>query len=227
VIDTIDGQLQAWVTGIAPNTPVSFATPADMPPDGGVNVYLFALADMPPSRNGKRAPLQFKLRYLVTTWSDDAQAAHRLLGELTLAAMEQPEWTVSFEALDSAFWTAMRVPPRPALVLDVPLRHERPEPPVKRVRAPLVMHAAPLTSLHGLLLGPDDIPLADARIEYPPLNESTFTDAQGHFRLPIGPPGAGPQALRVLTKGRDFEVALDVQELADDPLIIRVDFFRE
>lgn len=227
VIDVIDGQLQSWIAGIVPNTPVSFAAPSDMQPDGGVNAYLFALADLPPSRNGKRAPLQFRLRYLLTTWSDDPQAGHRLLGDLTLAAMEHSEWAVSFDAPDSAFWAALRVPPRPALVLEIPLRHERPEPPVKRVRAPLVMQTAPLMSLHGVLLGPEDIPLADARIEYAPLNQSTFTDRQGHFRLPIGPPGAGPQTLRILSKGRDFEVVLDAQELAEEPFIIRVDFFRE
>ena len=82
VIDTVDQRLLEWIGKLASRTKVLLASPGDMPGKQGVSLYLLELISNPPLRGVHRPPLSLSLRYLITTWLEDAAKSDRLLGEL-------------------------------------------------------------------------------------------------------------------------------------------------
>jgi len=222
MIDQIDEQLRAWIRETLDVPPPSLSPPDDAQKDRGVNLYLLELVDKPPTRGTRRTPLQIALRYLVTTWADEPEEAHRLLGELVFAAMEKPDLEVELEPIPATTWAALGVKPRPSFVLRVPLQLERPEAAVKLVREPLVVQDAPSTSLRGIVLGPGDAPLARALVELPVLRVSTHTDARGQFEFSNVPGKPFTRRLYVRAKGRELDVTL---EQTVEPIVIRFDSF--
>jgi hypothetical protein len=72
--------------------------------------------------------------------------------------MEHPEFKMELDPLPAPFWSALDVVPRPACMLRVPLRRERREPKVGRVRRPAEVRYSPVTPLVGFVMGPGDLP---------------------------------------------------------------------
>jgi len=135
MIDTVDQRLQQWVHSIHDQIEVHFTAPKSGEDIKGIGLYLMEIVILPPPSSTKLPPLQVALRYLVTSWSDRAEDAHRLLGDLIFAAMENPEFEVEMQPVPIDVWTAFGVPPRPSFVLRVPLQRERSKPEAKPVRA--------------------------------------------------------------------------------------------
>jgi hypothetical protein len=224
MIDQVDRQLDEWVRQTL-DVPTSLTPPADAQGERGVNLYLLELVRKPPLRSTRRPPLQVSLRYLVTTWSDDVEEAHRWLGELVFAAMEEPEFEVELEPVPAATWAALGVAPRPAFGLCVPLRLERAEPETKLVRLPLVIEGGTLASLRGVVLTPDDVPLASAVVEIPGLQLSTRTDARGQFCFSNVPGKSRVDKLRIRARGLECDAVVDQSVSDDGPVVIRFDPF--
>jgi hypothetical protein len=161
------------------------------------------------------------LRYLITSHAPDLEAAHRQLGDLLFAVMENAEYEIDLEPLPPALWTSFGIAPQPAFMLKVLLQRERPEPEVKYVTSPLVVTGAPITTVYGIVLGPGDVPIMGAHVEYPTLNRSVYTDAHGRFRLPGVPGTSVPKELRVTAKGHEQRVSANQATSESDPLVIR------
>lgn len=219
MIDEIDKKLQEWVGSVLEDAPVSFEAPRKQREGAGVNLYLLELSDAPPPRGRYRTPLQVNLRYLVTAWATDPQQEHRLLGELVFAAYEREGMEVDFK-VPHGLWTALDLPPRPAFILEMPLRRERPEPHAPRVRQPLVTQMAPSIALTGQVLGPGDLPIAGALVELPGHDLRTEADPDGRFRFPRVLADTRPRIIRVRAKGevRSFTVS---PTALGEPLTIR------
>jgi hypothetical protein len=193
-----------------PDVAVTLAAPGAPPPSPqGIGLYLYQLAPASPTGNTRRLPLQLSLRYLVTAWAETPAEAHRLLGALVFAAMENPEFEVDLEPLSAADWAAFGATPQPSFVLRVPLRHVRPEPDTARVRKPLVVRATPLTSLQGIVLTPDDVPLMNARVALPLLQRAETTDAHGRFRFDAVPVEPRTKTLTVTARGMTAQFAVE------------------
>ncbi len=225
MIDQIDQRLKAWTESVVEGPTFTLKAPTDARSGSGVSVYLLDLIEKPPARTARRTPLQLALHYLVTTWADDPQEAHRLLGDLVFAAMETDEFEVELAAISPETWTAFGVAPRPAFVLRVPLRKERPEAEVKRVQTPLVVRVEPVTSLYGRVLGPEETPVMGASVEVPALQISTRTDAQGRFSFRSVPGGNGGSTLRVRARGQERSVTVEEPTSEASPVVIRFDAF--
>ncbi len=225
MIDDTDKHLKDWVTSVLGATEVSLTPPAPAPTGQGVSLYLMALAPAPPARSTRRAPLQVMLRYLVTTWAEDPEAAHRLLSELVFAALGDPEFEVDLDPLPASTWEAFGTAIRPAFVLNIPLRVEQPEPPYKPVLVPLVVHSAPLLSLVGVVLGPHDTPLAGARVELPSQSLAVYTDRNGRFRFGAVPGEPRTKQLIVRARGRVESVAVAMPPNEGEPVVIHIDLF--
>jgi hypothetical protein len=149
-----------------------------------------------------------------------------MLGDLVFAAMEDPELHVELEPLPPAIWSALRVTPRPSFIVRIPLRRGRPELAVERVRVPLELRAAPIVRLHGLVLGPDDVPVAGAHVSIPLLNRSVRSDAQGRFRFLSIPGGeGGVRQLHVRAKGKALDVPIEQGALESGPIVVRFQSF--
>ena len=218
--EDFDRRLKDWVGTVIEGGDVSLAPPENQRTGRGVGLYLLELVQSPPPSSNKRPPLQLALRYLITAWSGTPEDAHQMLVALMFAAMENKEFQVELEPLPVAVWTAFGVPPRPSFILRVPLRQERPQPQTKLVREPLRVESSPIVGLHGLLVGPGDIPLADCRIEIPALHISTSTDHRGRFYFPAVP-ASGNKQLVVKAKGFELPV-VSKQNYPDSraPLVI-------
>jgi hypothetical protein len=176
MIDEVDRRLKAWAGTVLGEVAVCFDAPGKPVAERSVGLYLLELAPLSPPRGAKAAPLQFGLRYLVTTACKDSAGAHRDLGELAFAALANPEFEVDFEPLPAAAWAAFGVAPRPAFSIRVPVRKARAEHAVQLVRQPLVLAQSPIVGVRGAVLGPGDVPLSGARVELAALGQSTHTD---------------------------------------------------
>jgi hypothetical protein len=223
MIDEADDRLVKWVGTVVPEADVSL----DCPQDGhapGVNLHLLELAADPlPRANRRPAALRMSLRYLLTTWADDPRVAHRQLGKLAFAAMEEVDLDLELEPLPGSFWHAFGIAPRPHLVLRAPVRHQLPETIPKLVEKPLVVHASDLTRLEGVILGPQEVPVPDAFVELPALQRTTRSDGSGRFSF-VGIPAEPPvNKLLVHAKGRDFSIDRDSPS-DGRALVIELDF---
>lgn len=226
MLDQTDSRLQSWIENLLPGTPVSLAAPGAAPTFQGISLYLIALDSAPPPRAPGRPPLQFTAVYLVSVWGHEPAAAHRLLGELVFAALDNPEMDVDLKPLPYETWLAFGVPPQPAFVLRALVRQPRPEPEVHYVRQPLVLRTTGMTELHGVVLGPGDVPLVGARVELPSIEVFVRTDAQGRFRFSGVPAEPRAKHLRVKAKGRELHITVEEPTTEGKPVVIRFDLFK-
>jgi Pvc16 N-terminal domain len=213
MIDLTDQDLKAWVQQVLGNVEVSLEAPRDDSREATsgqeVSIYLLNLIHKPAASSGHTLPLEISLHYLITTWADAPETAHRLLGELVFAALETPKFEVQLEPVPNTVWTALNRMPRPNFVLSVPLKRDRPHRQVPLVQVAPVLQTAPLQAISGKVLGPGNIPITNAQVEIPGLRRVTDTDTQGRFTfatIPVHPP---VRQLLVRAKGRQFSVVLE------------------
>lgn len=221
MIDEIDRQMSAWATGVAGGLAVTLGLPERAPSGSGVSLYLLEIANAPPPRGARPAPVRLHLRYLVTTWAERPEEAHRLLGELVFAALDRSDVDVDLAPLPAHEWAALGLTPRPSFVLQAPLvrsRAEKPAPPVKQ----MVTRVASAVGVRGVVLGPGDVPLAGALVEVPSMGLVTRADGGGRFRFARVCAEPRVQKLRVRAKGHVelFDAPLD--GAPGEPITIRM-----
>jgi Carboxypeptidase regulatory-like domain len=223
LIDQVDRELTAWVSSVLTGVAVSLAAPLDRATGIGVSVYLLRVVKAPPARGGRGRPvLQLTLSYLVTTWSEDPEESHRMLGELAFAALAHTEYEVEMDPAALAVWRAFGIAPRPSFTLSVRLQREWPAVKQPIVRSAVAVQGSVAATVSGLVVGPGDVPVTGARVECPALNRVTRTDGKGRFRLAAVPAAPPPQFL-VTAKGQQRWVSPDLQALGGQPLVIRFD----
>lgn len=169
-------------------------------------------------RVGPRPPLRFRVRHLVTA-AGPAPAAARLLDRVLVAAVDAGDPEVRIAPVAPDLWRALGVPPRPALLFDVPAQVNRAVPEPTLVRRPLRIDELPVRPLRGTVLGPDDVPLAGLRVEVAATGAYATTNGRGEFGFG-SVPAQDRTTLRLIGKGR--RIVTEVDSGAEDvPLIIR------
>jgi Pvc16 N-terminal domain/Carboxypeptidase regulatory-like domain len=221
MIDRVDQRLKDWVRTVVESADVSLALPADAVSGRGIGLYLMGLADTPPARGTQRPPLQIALHYLVTAWADTPEAAHRMLGDVVFAAMENSEYEVMLDPLPVAVWTALGVAPRPSFVLKVPLQKERAQKPAPLVRVALAVQTVGREPLQGVVVGPRDTPVMGARVELPAHGLSTRTNSSGQFLFSAVPVEPRSTAVRVQARGKEMNLSVELAAGSRAPLTIR------
>jgi hypothetical protein len=222
MIPRVDSELSDWVERVLPGTTVRHGEPSIPPDSPCVNLYLYRLASAPALQQTRGASPAVTLRYLVTVHDNDSEQAHRVLGTLLFEAMQHPHYVVDLDAATEDFWQAFGLAPRPAFVLTAPLRleqvHETP-----RVRDYPRISTVPAIPFRGVLLGPGDIPLADARVVLVDLDRHTRTDREGRFVFAAVPPEPSRKRLRIAARGLTTEVHAEPdQAAAGQPVTIRL-----
>jgi hypothetical protein len=209
MIDVVDARLSGWVADRLKGVPVTFEPPVEGRAGEGVSLYLMELTPRADERVERNRTLRASLRYLVSTWAAKPERAHELLGNLLLAALNEPVFEVDLQPVSLVAWTAFRIGPRPSFVLRVPLRQEVEGPQTKLVRRPLDLRATGVVALDGTVLGPDDVPLASASVELPALQLTTLTDWKGRFHFAAVPADPPPRELLVKARGREQRVPVE------------------
>ncbi|NUR70063.1 MAG: carboxypeptidase regulatory-like domain-containing protein [Hamadaea sp.] len=190
-------------------------------PDSGVTVYPLEVRPARQTRGtGPREPYRFTVRFLVT---GPLPALDRLL----IAAVRAGEPEILLTAGDPALWQALGIPPRPALIVDLPAAVTFPELPAPPVLHPLKIEHIGRRTLAGTVVGPGDVPLAAVRVEVLGTTLTATTDAHGRFTV-AGVPDTGEVRLRLAGRGRTFVAAVepggDIGGGPDGPdLILRCD----
>lgn len=220
MIELVDAKLRDWVSTITGEVEVSFEPPMDVRQGTGVNLFLLQLVNTPSARGAQRPPLQISLRYLVTAWNAKPEQAHRVIGELMFAAMENTEFEVELDPTPLDLWIALRVAPRPSFMLRAPVRQERPEPGAKLVRQPPIVRSSPIINIEGVVVGPEGVPIMGANVEIPVMSRSTRTDHKGRFSFDTLPADPAITEMRVKAKGRELTVVLPVGRPSKEPVVI-------
>lgn len=222
MIDALDKQLREWIGSVAKGAGVDLGAPPASVKDTAVSCYLLDVQNAVPGNGGTQRAFELAARYLVTVAGPDAEAVHRVLGNLIVAAVARSDWQVELREHEPALWAAFGVAPRPALILRCPLLVERPQR-VARVRHAAEVRLAPVVVLGGVVLTPEDVPIPRARVEIAGTQAVTFTDDDGHFQLSALPPRdkRDMTALTVTAKGMQVLVANATR--AAQPLVIRLD----
>lgn len=216
-----DEHVLSWARQTLATENVSLMVPKRRTSENAVSLYLLELTDAPPLRGPGRAPLQVQARYLVTVHNDTPAAAHSQLNALLFAAMSHPLFETDF-SISPTLWSALNLVPQPAFLLCVPVIVEQPLPATPVVREPPTIDGAPMMTLQGILLGPGDIPLANARVEYPSLQRVTTTNAQGEFHLRGLPVEPRTKQIQVHTKGKRFALTVEASQIASDTVVLHV-----
>jgi hypothetical protein len=227
VIDQVDDNLSNWVETILGGLKPSLSAPTEANGTLAVNLYLLELVDDPLRRNTSRPPLQPALRYLVTSSAEEPKDAHRLLGTLLMAALNNPSYEVELEPVPHNTWSAFKIAPRPSFILRVPLEREWPISTVPLVTEGAATQGAPMLDMHGVLLGPNDVPIANGRIEIPNLYRYTYTDSKGRFQLNGVPASPRVKTLRIMARNRELTVHVAETGAPDRPVNLKFDLFND
>lgn len=223
MIDQIDRLLKEWVTKVIPEADVHFGPPSEPRDKKTVGLYLIELLPTAPASELRRLSPQILLCYLVTTRADNPEDAHRMLGNLAFAAMEDARFEVELTPLPAQAWQAFGMAPQPSFMIRHPLRLERAMPDVPFIKQPVEVRKVPMAGLEGIVTGPENIPLANALVELRDHRLTTRTDARGRFQF-----GAVPREPRVkhfYIEARERKILVEVEHKADEkrPLIIHLD----
>ena len=226
MIDKIDDKLSDWVEKILNGIKPDLSAPKDAAGTLAVNLYLLELVDDALLHSTHQPRLQPALRYLVTSYADEPRDAHRMLGTLVFHGLEHNEFEVELDPIASHIWSAFGIAPRPAFILRVPLPRERP----RRFSPPVAATGpstrdVPIATLYGQLFGPNNVPLAGARVDLPALNRFAETDSKGRFTIPGVPAAPQPKTLLIRARGQEHPHIATETGTAAKPVPISIDLF--
>ena len=220
MVDTVDDvtrSVMSWVADALPKTPVEVRSIGDSATGNGAVIRLLDVTPLSLPR-AERAPLLLRLDYLVSVHLDNPLAEHRAIGELIFSALGFPELVVGTAAELAAIRGRLNLPAGPSVLVSKRLPRERAEQPRPMVRHAPSVHAEPVAALEGVVIGPNDFPVADAVVEIPMLNLSALTNLQGRFRFAAAPSSAAP--IRLTARKR--QARIEVEAPPGHPLTIRL-----
>ena len=77
------------------------------------------------------------------------------------------------------------------------------------MRKPLVVQGVALAPMTGVVLGPESVPVAHARVEIPSADLVTETNWRGLFRFEGVPMEPAKKLVRVRARGRELDLTVD------------------
>lgn len=179
----INSLLEKWVRDTLGEVKFSLDVPSDSLEES-INLYLLEILPGQEARGTARPPLRLTLHYLVSAFCKETSQAHRNLSSLAFSVLENREWNIVKRENLSSIWKDFGLAPRPSFLLEVPCRKSRPEKTAPPVTQPHVLERTPLEQLNGLVLGPNNFPMAGMRVEILGTGRVTKTDHNGKFRIP-------------------------------------------
>ncbi len=183
MIESINSLLENWVKETLEDVKFSLDVPSDSVKEESVNLYLLEILPGQEARGTGRPPLRLTLHYLVSALGKETSKVHRNLLSLAFSVLENREWKIAERENLSSIWRDFGLAPRPSFVLEVPCRKSRPEKVAPPVKQPLALEITPIEQLNGLVLGPNDFPMARTRVEILGTGFVTKTDHNGKFRI--------------------------------------------
>lgn len=189
-----------WAKAVAPELEVVAHSLRDDARSTGVDIRLVAVSPRQTPRTAN-PPVTIDLDYLVTVQMKDAFAEQNALGELLFATAERSDFEVLTARPAAAICADLGIPVAAGFVIRVALIRERERKKVPLVREPMRVNTSPIGTIAGQVLGPGDIPIANAIVSLPGIGHEARTDAKGQFAITGAPQDAGGVALTVRARG--------------------------
>ena len=181
----VNNHLEIWVRDtLGKDILFSLNTPSAVPQKESINLYLLDINPGLEARGAGLPPLKLNLHYLVSAWDKETVKMHENLSSLAFSVLENKEWRIVERENLSSIWKDFGLPPRPSFIIEVPCRLKRTRKVAPPVTEPPILNNTPLEPLIGLLLGPNNLPVAGVRVEVPVAGLSAKTDHKGKFRIP-------------------------------------------
>ena len=204
--DQITREIVAWAHALLPQLAVATQPLNAGAPQSGVDIRLIGLAPRQSPRTAN-PPITVDLDYLVTVRTDDAYAEQNALGELLFAAADRSDFEIVTARAASAICAELGIPVAAGFVIRTAMSRMRAARKVPLVREPLVVESAEIGVVEGTVLGPGDIPIADAVVSLPGIGHEARTDARGRFRIVGAPQEHGGIKLNVKARGAELNGA--------------------
>lgn len=222
-VERATAELTGWLSAatgtlVRPGPPTEPTTePTAEQPEAVLFAWPIELLPEPEGRQvGARPPFRCRVRQLVLAAGPDPTAT-RLLDRALTAAVQPGAPEVRLGPLPPELWLALGLAPRPALLFDVAVRIDRPVPAPPLVRSPLRIEESAIRGLSGTVIGPQDVPMADLRVELPATGAYVHTNSRGEFGF-SNVPAQDRTRLRIVGKGRRYETEVDSRD-TDHPII--------
>ncbi len=222
-ISAVNQNLSSWVDSTLPNTELTFQPPGDRDSSKGVSLYLMEFLPAVTTSAVKKTAHQFQLRYLISSWSTEPEQAQQILSSLIFSAMDNPDFQIDLEPVSCQLWRAFGVTPRPSFLLQLPLILKRKEHRAPLIRYPLEIKQSSIVTMQGVVLGPEDVPIAQANVELPAYQLKTTTDSNGCFKFNTVPETPVVKKLKIKARNRVLEIEAKHESNDAKPLIIHFD----
>lgn len=199
-VDQITREVVTWAKAVVPGLEVAAHPLRDDARTEGVDIRLVAVSPRQTPRTAN-PPVTIDLDYLVTVRMDDAFAEQNALGELLFATADRSDFDVLTSQPAAAICADLGVPVAAGFVIRVALIRERERKKVPLVREPMRVDTTPIGIIEGQVLGPGDVPVANAIVSLPGIGHEARTDAKGRFAITGAPQETGGVALTVRARG--------------------------
>lgn len=220
MFEQADQEIRSWVKAVIDDVEPSFRAPQDQQDAAEISTYLFDFSAVP--SNGNRLINQFKLRYLITTWSKEPEQSHALLGRLFQAALYDAKFQVEADPLSAECWQALKLSPRPSFFLCHVLTLLRPEKTAPPVTQAPGLSTVPLVSVQGVLTGTNGHPLVRTRIELPQFKRAVLTGKDGRFNFGKVSAAVSPLKFKIHVKTLESPVAYDCKAVDGNEIVINL-----
>jgi carboxypeptidase family protein len=202
--DDIGRDLVAWAGSVLPKTQAAAKPLGARERVPGVDIRLLGLAPKAQPRT-HNPPDIVDLDFLVTVQLADAYEEERALAELLLAAAERSDFEIVAGRTAAELCATLGIPVAAGFVVRTPLARERERRRAPLVRFPLIVEAADLTVLEGIVTGPGDVPIAGAHVTVKGLDKDARTDRDGRFVIRGVPREKDGLALNVKARGVELD----------------------
>jgi hypothetical protein len=212
-------EVLSWLSRAGATATLTPPVDAPVPDEGSGELHVWPIELLPDQgmrMSNRPDALRLRIRFLIAS----AGLAGALDPVLAAAAVDSAVSLV-FEPIPVETWLALRVRPRTALVVEMPIRVGRPVAATPLVRGPIRVEGVPMVALHGTVLGPGNVPVPGVRVRAVDVGGSTHTDGDGRFTLP-GLPAVGTTRLSVSGKG--LHLSTDVVVASAQHLVLHCDF---
>ncbi|SER47033.1 Protein of unknown function [Nitrosomonas sp. Nm51] len=218
MIDEIDRRLKEWIaTVIDSRLAITFEHPGIERSQPTVSVYLYDMEYSTPNSKTREIPLQVSLSYLLTVQSDSQVESHQYLGKILYAAKSQSDMEVGFPALPAQFWQAIGTVPLPHFSLHVPLMITREAEHCPTIKSQPKIDVSPITHITGVVVGPSDQPIPDAKVMLPHSKTVAYTDNKGLFSIAADANSQRTFNCKIDAKGKQFSVTVPKEQLLKSP----------
>ncbi len=203
--DEITRDIVTWARAVVPELDVAARPLRDEARGAGVDIRLVGLSPRQTPRTSN-PPAAIDLDYLITVQMDDAFAEQKALGELLFASAERSDFDVVPTRSAAAICADLGIPVAAGFVVRIVLVRERERGAAPLVREPMRVDTAAIGVVEGQVLGPGDVPVANAVVSLPGSGREVRTNARGQFRITGAPHNDRGTALNVRARGVETTV---------------------